>query len=211
LSEKSSQAISTGKTAVMTEWLNTANFFTALRVLLAPVIVLLLLYKGRLPYNVSVSLVTGLVFIAAALTDKADGYFARRKNQVTRIGEFLDPMADKLLMLPVMVALWYVKPPRLALWVVLVVVARELLISAIRIVGARRSISFTASWSGKIKMFSQIVVVSVLIFFPESYNDTAVLVLVYLMVAITVYSGVDYLMRARKEIFNRPAGKAPAS
>jgi CDP-diacylglycerol---glycerol-3-phosphate 3-phosphatidyltransferase len=187
------------------EWLNVANFFTLLRVLLAPVIIVLLLYEGRLPYNVSVNVVAGVLFVAAALTDKADGYYARKHNQVTSVGQFLDPLADKLLMLPVMAVLWYIK--LLPLWVVIAIFAREIIISVIRVIGARKGISFPASWSGKIKMFSQVIVASVLIFFPKSADNAFVLALVYIMAAITIYSGIDYLVRARSEIF-KPAGEA---
>lgn len=217
MSEKSGIQNSAIRTVLASDWVNLANFFTALRVMLAPPIVLLLLYEGRHSYNVTVSIVTGLIFIAAALTDKADGYFARKNETITRVGQFLDPLADKLLMLPIMATLWYVgmygvnaeggavsltKPEMFPLWVLLAVVARELLISIIRIIGARKSISFPASWSGKIKMFSQVIVVSVLIFFPGSRNDTVVRTLVYVMAAVTIYSGLDYLLRARREIFS---------
>ena len=191
------------------EWLNVANFFTLLRVLLAPVIIILLLYEGRLPYNVSVNVVAGVLFVAAALTDKADGYYARKHNQVTSVGQFLDPLADKLLMLPVMAVLWYIK--LLPLWVVIAIFAREIIISVIRVIGARKGISFPASWSGKIKMFSQVIVASVLIFFPKSANNAFVLALVYIMAAITIYSGIDYLVRARSEIFKPAADAAPGA
>ena len=229
MSEKLNVAEGVTEASATGEWLNVPNLFTALRVLLAPPIILLLLYRPRLPYNVSVDVFAGIIFIAAALTDKADGYFARRNNQVTKVGQFLDPLADKLLMLPMLVTLWYVgmstaeggsvtldsislfKPTSFPLWVLLIVLARELLISGIRIVGAMRSISFPASWSGKIKMFSQIIVVSVLIFFPGSANNVAVHVLVYAMAAITAYSGVDYVMRARREIWGKTARGADGS
>lgn len=220
MSEKFGVQINAVKAVLESDWVNLANFFTALRVLLMPPIVLLLLYEGRLPYDAPANIVTGLVFIAAALTDKADGYFARKNDTVTRIGQFADPLADKLLMLPIMVTLWYVgmyvgagaeggpitlaKPAMFPLWVLLVVVVREVLISVIRMIGARKSISFPASWSGKIKMFSQVVVVSVLIFLPANRNDTVVVTLVYIMAAITIYSGFDYVLRARREIFSAP-------
>ena len=220
MSEKFGVQINAVKAVLESDWVNLANFFTALRVLLMPPIVLLLLYEGRLPYDAPANIVTGLVFIAAALTDKADGYFARKNDTVTRIGQFADPLADKLLMLPIMVTLWYVgmyvgagaeggpitlaKPAMFPLWVLLVVLVREVLISVIRMIGARKSISFPASWSGKIKMFSQVVVVSVLIFLPANRNDTVVITLVYIMAAITIYSGFDYVLRARREIFSAP-------
>jgi len=200
LSQRSNGTASTVKQMFSGPWLNVANMFTALRVLLVvPVIILLVYNQIRLPYNIPVHILTGVIFILAALTDKADGYYARKHDVVTRLGQFLDPLADKLLMIPVMITLAYLGD--LAVWVVVVVVAREVLISGVRVYGARKGIDFPASWSGKIKMFSQIIVVSVLIFFPGSTHTTPVLVLVYLMTAITVYSGIDYLLRARREIF----------
>lgn len=215
MSEKSSGPSGLAQAAISGKWLNVANMFTALRVLLAPVVILLLLYEGTLPLGVSNTLAAGLIFIVAALTDKADGYYARKNDAVTKLGQFLDPLADKLLMIPVMITLWYVgwktPPMLLPLWVVLVVVAREALISGIRIVGARKGISFPASWSGKIKMFSQIIVVCILIFFPGSAGAIWVQTLVYLMAAITVYSGIDYVLRARKEIFGASAAVEEAA
>lgn len=195
------------------KWLNPANLMTALRVALAPVVIILLLYRGELPFGISNTLAAGIVFILAALTDKADGYYARKNDAVTKLGQFLDPLADKLLMIPVMVTLWYVgwkyPPALLPLWVVLLVVARELLISVVRVIGARKGISFPASWSGKVKMFSQIIVVSILIFFPGSASTAWVQACVYIMAAITAYSGVDYMVRASREIFG-VSGRAAA-
>lgn len=205
--EKSEQMVSSSSAAAGDNWLNPANMLTALRGVLAPPIIALLAYQ---PQSFSWSFIAGTIFVLAALTDKADGYYARKYDSVTSVGEFLDPLADKLLMIPIMVAMAFVSvgPVKelLPLWVVGIVIARELMISAIRLVGARRGISFPASWSGKLKMFSQVVVVSIILFFPSSAGDIPVRVLVYIMTAITVYSGIDYLFRARREIFNRPAG-----
>lgn len=200
MSEKSNslaQAAANGK------WLNPANLMTALRVALAPLIIVFLLDSSLHPFGISNTLAAGILFVLAALTDKADGYYARKNDAVTRLGEFLDPLADKLLIIPVMVALWY--RGLFPLWVLLLVVARELLISVVRIIGARKGIAFPASWSGKIKMFSQIIVVGILIFFPLSAHSVFVQVSVYIMAAITAYSGIDYMIRASREIFNRPA------
>ena len=223
MSEKFGAPVSAARAAISSDWVNLANMFTALRVMLVPPIILLLLYRPTLPYNASVDFVAGLVFILAAMTDKADGYFARRNDSVTKVGQFFDPLADKLLMLPVMATLWYTgmfvgpnaaggpitvaKPASFPLWVLLIVVVRELLISAIRVMGARKSISFPASWSGKVKMFSQVVVVSVLIFFPGSATSPVVVTMVYVMAAITLYSGIDYVARARREIFAAPVAE----
>ena len=205
--EKYEEMVSSSSAATGDNWINPANMLTALRGVLAPPIIALLVYQ---PQGFSWSFAAGSIFVLAALTDKADGYYARKYDSVTSVGEFLDPLADKLLMIPIMVAMAFVSvgPVKelMPLWVVGIVIARELMISVIRLVGARRGISFPASWSGKVKMFSQVVVVSIILFFPSSAGGIPVLVLVYTMAAITVYSGIDYLFRARREIFNRPAG-----
>lgn len=211
MSEKSTELATSSRTAVNENWLNLANLLTVLRAVLAVPVVALLIYK---PQGISWSFAAGTIFVLAALTDKADGYYARKYDSVTRVGEFLDPLADKVLMIPIMIALAAISVGGtnglLPVWVVVVVVTRELLISAIRFVGARRGVSFPASWSGKTKMFSQVVVVSVILYFPSSAGSVAALILVYLMVAITIYSGIDYLFRARREIFG-PAGSAEVS
>lgn len=201
MSQKSNGLASAPKAILSGPWLNTANLITLLRVLLAPPIVLLLLYGLQRPYNVSYNVLAGVVFIIAALTDKVDGYYARKNDMVTKLGQFLDPLADKLLMLPVMAALWYMK--LLPLWVLIVVLVREVMVSVIRVIGARRGISFPATWSGKAKMFSQIIAVSVLIIFPTRNSDIIVHIIVYLMAFMTVYSGIDYVIRSRREIFSR--------
>ena len=198
MSQKSSGLASASKAVLSGPWLNAANLITLLRVLLAPPIVLLLLYR---PHDVSYNVLAGVIFIIAALTDKVDGYYARKNDTVTRLGEFLDPLADKLLILPVMATLWYLEV--LALWVLIVVLVREVMVSVIRVIGAKRGVSFPATWSGKIKMFSQIIAVSVLIIFPASSSDLVVQIIVYMMAVMTAYSGIDYLVRARREIFNR--------
>lgn len=208
MSEKSSGLVGIRQAAVEGKWLNPANLLTALRVALAPVIILLLLADNQLTGMVSNHVLAGIVFVIAALTDKADGYYARKYDAVTRLGQSLDPLADKLLMIPVLITLACLDPPLLPWWAVAVVVARELLISCLRVAGARRKITFPASWSGKLKMFSQVVVVGVLIFFPGSAGSIPVRIMVYVMVAITAYSGFDYVFRARREIF-KPASGSP--
>ncbi len=179
--------------------MNAANFLTMLRMVLSPAIVALILYRGRLPYDLPHNVAAGLIFIIAALTDKADGYFARRNNTITDLGKFLDPLADKILMLPVMGTLWHLG--ELPLWIFTVVALREFSISLLRIVAARKGISFPATWSGKIKMFSQIVAVSVLLFFPDSSSTVVVRIIVYMMAAITIYSWIDYGRRGKSEVF----------
>jgi CDP-diacylglycerol---glycerol-3-phosphate 3-phosphatidyltransferase len=190
--------------AVEGKWFNPANLLTALRVALAPLIILLLLADSRLISAVPNNIIAGIIFVIAALTDKVDGYYARKHDAVTRLGQFLDPLADKLLIIPVFLTVSYLG--LLPWWAVAVIVVREMMISGIRFIGARRKITFPASWSGKLKMFSQVVVAGILIFMPGSARDLPVLILIYFMVAVTFYSGIDYMLRAHREIFNRPPG-----
>ena len=206
MSQKSNGLACASKALMSGQWLNAANLITLLRVLLTPPVILLLLYRPQLPYNVSYNALAGVIFIIAALTDKVDGYYARKNGMVTRLGQFLDPLADKLLIIPVMATLCYIKVDGvrlLAIWVLIVVLVREVMVTVIRVIGARRGVSFPATWSGKLKMFSQIVAVSVIIIFPASHNDLVVQIIVYVMAVVTIYSCIDYLIRARREVFTR--------
>lgn len=196
MSERSNVLAGAWEAAVQSGWLNPANLITAFRVFLTPPIIILLLASPPVHYQIA-----GGLFVLAALTDKLDGYYARKNEAVTRLGEFLDPLADKLLVLPIMITLSWVG--LLPWWASGIVVAREVIVSAIRFVGIKRKVSFPASWSGKIKMFSQIIVISFLIFFYGSAGSVLAKVFIYAMVAITAYSGIEYVVRARREIFSR--------
>lgn len=198
MQEESSEEI-VKKGGLQGKWINVPNMFTLSRVLIAPLIIAIIVIEPELPFGIPCNIAAGVLFFIAALTDKADGYFARKNNLVSKLGATLDPIADKLLMLPLFVALWYVE--LIPLWVVLVVCARDLVVSIIRLYGVRKGIAFPASWSGKIKMFMQTVTVAVIIFLPQYANDLPIRILVYLMAAITLYSGIVYMVRARSEVF----------
>ncbi|MBN1288297.1 MAG: CDP-diacylglycerol--glycerol-3-phosphate 3-phosphatidyltransferase [Actinobacteria bacterium] len=198
-----------GKTVVLQgKWLNVPNMFTLSRVLIAPVIIAIMVTEPRMPFGIPYNIVAGVLFIIAALTDKADGYFARKHSLASKLGATLDPIADKLLMLPLFVALWYVE--LIPLWVVLVVCGRDLVVSVIRLEGVRKGIAFPASWSGKIKMFLQSLTAAVIIFLPQYADGVPVRALVYLMAAVTLYSGIIYVIRARTEVFGAVERSAAA-
>lgn len=179
--------------------------FTLSRVLMAPLIIAIMILEPK-PLDIPYNIVAGVLFVIAALTDKADGYFARKHDLVSKLGATLDPIADKLLMLPLFVALWYVE--LVPLWVVLIVCGRDFVVSVIRLYGVRKGIAFPASWSGKIKMFLQSITVAVIIFLPQYANDLPVRILVYIMAAVTLYSGIIYMLRARTEVFGTVEGSA---
>jgi CDP-diacylglycerol--glycerol-3-phosphate 3-phosphatidyltransferase len=183
--------------------LNVPNVLTLLRILAVPVIVVALL--GETPNGDA--LAAG-VFALAAFTDGLDGYIARRRQDVTTFGKLVDPLADKLLIVAALVSL--VSLGRLAAWVAMVIIARELAVTALRAVAVEQGVVISASWLGKLKTVLQVAAVFALIIWNPS--PTSVDVLVYLAVAVTVVSGVDYFFglrkRLEKERERRTAGKS---
>lgn len=165
--------------------MNTANKLTMLRVIMIPVF-LLALYLN-FPFNNIVALI---IFILASVTDFIDGYIARNFNQVTDFGKFMDPLADKLLVLSAM--LWFVKVGQMEAWIVLVVLAREFAVSGLRMVAAPKGIVIAAAWSGKIKTASTMVCICLMLLpIPEILNTICVLVILI----TTVWSGIEYFIK----------------
>jgi CDP-diacylglycerol---glycerol-3-phosphate 3-phosphatidyltransferase len=171
--------------------LNLPNVLTLLRILAVPVIVVALL--GETPNGDA--LAAG-VFALAALTDGLDGYIARRRQSITTFGKLVDPLADKLLIVASLVSL--VSLGRLAAWVAMVIIARELAVTGLRAVAVEQGVVISASWLGKLKTVLQVAAVFALIIWNPS--PTWVDVLVYLAVAATVVSGVDYFFGLRRRI-----------
>ena len=169
--------------------LNIPNFLTVLRILLVPVIVVALL--AATPGGDA--LAAG-VFALAALTDGLDGYFARSRNAVTTFGKLMDPLADKLLIVAALVSL--VSLNRIAAWVAMVIIARELAVTGLRALAAERGVVIAASWMGKVKTILQIAAVFALI-----VKNPAPLwadLLLYAAVAMTLISGADYFFGLRR-------------
>ena len=171
--------------------LNLPNVLTLLRVLAVPVIVVALL--GETPNGDA--LAAG-VFALAALTDGLDGYIARRRRDVTTFGKLMDPLADKVLIIAALVSL--VSLGRLAAWVAMVIIARELAVTGLRTVAAEQGVVIAASWLGKLKTALQVAAVFALIIWNPA--PLAVDVLVYAAVAATVISGADYFFGLRRRI-----------
>jgi CDP-diacylglycerol--glycerol-3-phosphate 3-phosphatidyltransferase len=182
--------------------LNLANSITIARILLIPVFLVLLLGGLPEPYG---DIAAAAVFILAAATDKLDGYVARRSKQVTTLGQFLDPLADKLLIAAALIAL--VAQDRVAAWVAMVIIGREIAVSVLRIIGVSQGVSIPADRYGKLKTVLQIIyVVYVLVptadiaEFIHVSTDVAVVIqwiLAVVVVIVTLASGVRYFMNAR--------------
>lgn len=138
------------------------------------------------------------IFIFASLTDYIDGQIARRCNQVSDFGKFLDPLADKLLTIAAMAM--FCQWNRFPAWALMIVLTREFAVSGLRMVAASKGSVIAAGWSGKIKTASTMVGLCVLMAFPE---NTAVIWTVVVMIALTtVYSGVEYFVKNWKCLWN---------
>lgn len=138
------------------------------------------------------------VFILASVTDFVDGYIARRCNQVSDFGKFLDPLADKLLVLAAMAMFceWGLWPA----WALMVVLAREFAVTGLRLVAAGKGTVIAAGWSGKVKTASTMVGLCLLMAFPEV--ELLRWSVIGVVVTTTLYSGVEYFARNWKCLWN---------
>ena len=183
--------------------MNAANVITILRILLIPVFVVLLF--SNLPHGDA--LAVG-VFVIAASTDTLDGYVARARNSVTTFGQFVDPLADKLLVTAALVSL--VGLGRVPAWVAMVILGREFAVSALRVVGIAQGVSIPAAGLGKVKTVFQCVYIGFVLLphdalakhlhAPGDAIDAAEWTLLVITVALTVVSGVRYFVNARTVI-----------
>ena len=165
--------------------MNTANKLTLLRVVMIPAF-LLVLYLDFPGANYAAL----VIFALASITDTLDGYIARHSDQITDLGKFMDPLADKCLVMAAM--LWFVEVGQMPAWAVLVVVVREFAVSGLRMIAADKGRVIAAGWSGKVKTASTMVcVVLMLLPIPGGLNTICVAVIVL----TTLYSGVEYFMK----------------
>ena len=168
--------------------MNTANKITLFRVLLIPVF-LIVLY---LDFSGHFLLALG-IFIIASLSDFLDGYIARHYNQVTDFGKFMDPIADKVLVISAMVM--FVSWGRMPAWVLVIVIARELGVSALRLIAVDNGKVIAAGWSGKVKTAATMVCICVML----ALNlETLDLICNGVILVTTAYSGVEYFVQNRK-------------
>lgn len=165
--------------------MNTANKLTMLRVIMIPafLLVLYLQVPGAAYWAMG-------IFIAASVTDWIDGYIARKYNQTTDFGKFMDPLADKCLVTAAM--LWFVEVGQMPAWALLIVIVREFAVSGLRMMAATNGTVIAAAWSGKVKTASTMVCL-VLMFLPIGKEINTICVAV--IVLTTIYSGVEYFMK----------------
>ena len=189
------EAGETARTSTRSANLNLPNALTTLRLLLIPVI--LLTFDAGFTYH---QFVAPALFILASITDSLDGRVARRYAKVTTLGKFLDPLADKMLILAVLALL--VQDALLPAWMVVLVVGRELLITGLRAVGATQGLIIVATPFGKTKTVSQMLAVGLLMLARPYPGVTGLAtVMVWAAVIFTVFSGLDYLWRYRRLLY----------
>ncbi|MBR3174276.1 MAG: CDP-diacylglycerol--glycerol-3-phosphate 3-phosphatidyltransferase [Oscillospiraceae bacterium] len=162
----------------------TANKITVLRILLIPVFLLLAYGEHRVAALV--------VYLIACLSDFADGYIARHYHQITNFGKFMDPLADKMLVLAAMC--WFIENGQIPGWVVAVVLFREFAVSGLRLIAVEQNRVIAAAWSGKIKTATTMVALALMMVFPVRWLNVVCSILILLT---TVYSGVEYFLKNR--------------
>lgn len=195
--------------------LNLANKLTIFRIILVPILVIIpyLNIQGEflgLPYTY---FLMELIFIVASLTDKLDGYIARSRNQVTTFGKFLDPLADKILVLATMMLL--VELGKIPAWIPIIVLAREFIVSGYRLLAVEKGGKvIAASIWGKLKTVTQMLALVFVMFdanpFAECFKGTLTgaefglniisTILLLVSVIATIFSGIDYIKNG-KEFF----------
>ena len=169
--------------------MNLPNKLTCLRVLLIPFYVVFQLNSPQMPWMKYVALA---IFLAASFTDYLDGHLARKYNLITNFGKFMDPLADKLLVCSALVCL--VDQHILPSWAVILIIAREFAISAFRLIASDNGVVIAASYWGKFKTVSQMILLVLAIL---NVPQLSVLTTVFLWIAVilTVVSLVDYLIK----------------
>ena len=171
--------------------MNTANKLTLTRVVMIPLFLVILYWD--FPFHQYVALA---VFVLASVTDFVDGYIARHYNQVTDFGKFMDPLADKVLVMAAM--LWFVEAGRMPAWALLIVVVREFAVTALRLVAVEGGRVIAAGWSGKVKAASTMVCIVIMLALQFAVLDW---VCVAVIVVTTVYSGIEYFIK-NKDVIN---------
>lgn len=177
--------------------MTTANMITIARILLVPVYVF---FASATP-SMESNIIAASIFLFISLTDFLDGYIARKYNQITDFGKFLDPLADKILVISAFVI--FVAQGRLNPIITIAVITREFLVTSIRLVASAKGTVIAASMSGKLKTVTQIACVMAILLedvvslvVPLPYG----LIFSWLMLTFTIYSGMEYLILNRKLI-----------
>lgn len=174
--------------------MNTANKLTILRVFLIPVFIIFAMAN-----QTAAQIIALAVFIIASLTDFLDGYIARKYNLVSDFGKFLDPLADKLLVTAALCVL--VARSGISVWILFIITVREFIVTGLRLIAASKGVVIAASKWGKLKTMIQLIAIPVALmpnfgqYNPIIWEVSAVTAVMWLAAAVTVVSGVDYIIK----------------
>ncbi|HEU19686.1 MAG TPA: CDP-diacylglycerol--glycerol-3-phosphate 3-phosphatidyltransferase [Deltaproteobacteria bacterium] len=174
--------------------LNLPNTITMVRIGVIPILFLLLINPGR-----ALSLVIAVLFILAAITDLLDGYVARKYGIVTRLGKYLDPLADKLIVNTAMILM--IPIGRIPAWIVAIIIMRDLAVDGLRSIASTDDLVIHASTLGKQKTLCQVIAVSALLIHYPLFGADAHAVgiaVLYIALILTIWSGVDYFVKFLK-------------
>ena len=172
--------------------MNTPNKLTIARMIIVPFLVIFLLtgWGGEANRYISLTL-----FVVASVTDWFDGYLARKNNLVTNFGKFMDPLADKLLVCSAMICMIDLK--RLPAWFVIIIIAREFIISGFRLIAAENGIVIAANYWGKFKTASQRIMIILLILHFDGIFVILEQIFIWLSLALTIISLITYIWQNR--------------
>jgi CDP-diacylglycerol---glycerol-3-phosphate 3-phosphatidyltransferase len=180
--------------------MNLPNALTITRIFLVPLLVVVLLtqFEGRNIFGLAPEIVGAAIFGLASLTDWADGYLARRRKQITPLGQVIDPLADKLLTAAALISL--LQMDMVSAWIVVVIIGREFAITTLRAVAYARGVAMPASRLGKVKMIGEVVAILALILAhgPVPLADTLDLIgqiALWFVLVTALVSAADYFRR----------------
>lgn len=195
--------------------MNLPNKLTMGRILAIPAMVII----AYIPYLRNIffcdvsyaNFINFIIFALASITDFLDGFIARKYNLVTTFGKFADPLADKILVVTTFLILFMqgktvdfgsVQLELIPMWGLAIILFREFTVSGVRLVAAQRGEVIAAGWSGKVKTFETMVAICVLFFSGLHFVVEVIgLVLMYISIILTLYSGIEYIWKNRKMIF----------
>ncbi len=188
--------------------MNLPNSLTLTRIFLVPLLVVVLLtkFEGRLILGIPRGVIGAAIFGLAALTDWADGYLARRRKQITALGQMMDPVADKLLISAALISL--VQMDAAPAWMVAVIIGREFAVTALRGIAYARGLIIPSSRLGKIKMVAEVAAILLLILGHEQSRSIYLLgqIGLWIVLAAAVVSAIDYYRKFNRAPALRSAG-----
>ena len=175
------------------DYMNLPNKITIFRVCMIPVFLVFMLVEA-IPYG---NYIAAVLFIIACLSDAADGYIARKYNLITNFGKFMDPLADKLLVCSALIC--FIELDLVAAWPIIIIIAREFIISGFRLVASDNGVVIAASYWGKFKTTAQMIMcILFIVHLDNSVFFALEQIFLYLSVALTVISLVEYVWKNRQ-------------